>query len=168
MRSNKKIYIGIIVAVLLVVISSFSYALWKASLSQTDENTLVSDCFSLSFSEMSNINIQNTYPMYDEEGKKMTPYTFTLKNNCSSLASFEILLETTQNTTLNSEYLKVMMNENTPVLYSSLENKTVTIPNGKEARKIETGVIDGNGTLEYQVRLWIDENVTVNTSRNHE
>lgn len=47
---------------------------------QTGENTAISKCFKLELSNESDaINLTNTYPITDEEGRKLTPYPYQLK-----------------------------------------------------------------------------------------
>ncbi len=44
--------------------------------------------------------LDNTYPITDEEGKILTPYTFTITSLCESNAKYQINLEVLNNTTL--------------------------------------------------------------------
>ena len=41
------------------------------------------------------VNLENAYPIYDEEGKSLTPYSFTITNTCDMFASFIVQLEMT-------------------------------------------------------------------------
>ena len=113
--------IGIFLLISLVI--DISYSLWRVNLFQTTANTLVSDCFNITFTEENNIELLNTYPMYDEDGSKLTPYTFTIKNNCVSYATYQINLEVLNNSTLNDQYLKVMLDEMVRLLILIRSNK---------------------------------------------
>ena len=86
---KKKVLIIVMISVLLILgIVGLSYALWTLNLTQTGENNIATTCFNISFTEKDNISLQKSYPLYDEDGKKLTPYEFTITNNCDSYASF--------------------------------------------------------------------------------
>ena len=65
-KTNK---IAIILFVLIVICTciGLSYAYWRLTIVQSNNNLVTSDCFSLEFTDENDINLQNTYPMYDEE-----------------------------------------------------------------------------------------------------
>ena len=89
MNKGKTIVLTVIgILLLLSLMIGISYSLWRVNLFQTTANTLVTDCFNITFTEENNIELLNTYPMYDEDGSKLTPYTFTIKNNCASYATY--------------------------------------------------------------------------------
>ena len=99
---SKKVLTAITVLLLLLMIIGVSYAVWRISLVQTGSNKIVTSCFDVAFKEDSEaIQLENVYPILDEEGIKGTPYTFTLTNNCTELASYQINLEVLNTATLN-------------------------------------------------------------------
>ena len=122
LKENKKALI-LFILILFMICIGISYALWRVNLSQTTANTLASDCFNITFTEGEAIELLNTYPMYDEDGSKLTPYTFTIKNNCASYATYQINLEVLNNSTLNDQYLKVMLDEMVRLLILIRSNK---------------------------------------------
>ena len=78
---GKRKTILIIIASLIVIVFflGVSYALWIANFNQTDENLVSASCFQIEFREdTQSISLQNTFPITDEEGKTLTPYTFTV------------------------------------------------------------------------------------------
>ena len=85
--SKVLLILGVIVATVGV-----SYALWCVSFSSTNDNSLTATCFNVSFKEQNNISIEKAYPLTDEDSKKLTPYTFTITNNCDTYASYDINL----------------------------------------------------------------------------
>ena len=38
------------------------------------------------------INLENAYPISNEKGKALTPFTFTIKNTCDMFLSYTVLL----------------------------------------------------------------------------
>ena len=94
MSKTKKITLGVIgVLLIFSLVIGISYAAWRLTLTQTNQNTLASSCFDITFEEENPILLENTFPMYDEDGKTLTPYTFTITNNCSAYATYQIQLE---------------------------------------------------------------------------
>lgn len=50
--------------------------------------------------EKKDINLDKTYPITDDEGKKLTPYSFTIKNTCVLFLSDSINLEILNDSTM--------------------------------------------------------------------
>ena len=170
---KKKVLIIIIISVLLILsIVGISYALWTLNLTQTGENDIASTCFNISFTEKDNISLQKSYPLYDADGKKLTPYEFTITNNCDSYASYAVNLEVLNTTTLtNNDAIKVMFskkennveNELKLDLLSNYETTSKTLNNATSAFKLTAGYLDAKESRTYDLRVWLDENVTTET-----
>ena len=153
--------IGVLLAISVVI--GASYASWIITRTQTLSNTIKSDCFNVSFTEENNIALQNAYPLYDEDGKKLTPYTFTLTNTCSSYAAYEIQLEVLQSSTLKSEHLKIQLNDEEPVLLSSLDVGTPKLAEGNTAFVLKSGILNLEEEKTFTLRVWLDSTVTTET-----
>ena len=153
--------IGVLLAISVVI--GASYASWIITRTQTLSNTIKSDCFNVSFTEENNIALQNAYPLYDEDGKKLTPYTFTLTNTCSSYAAYEIQLEVLQSSTLKSEHLKIQLNDEAPVLLSSLDVGTPKLAEGNTAFVLKNGILNLEEEKTFTLRVWLDSTVTTET-----
>ena len=153
--------IGVLLAISVVI--GASYASWIITRTQTLSNTIKSDCFNVSFTEENNIALQNAYPLYDEDGKKLTPYTFTLTNTCSSYAAYEIQLEVLQSSTLKSEHLKIQLNDEEPVLLSSLDVGTPKLAEGNTAFILKNGILNLEEEKTFTLRVWLDSTVTTET-----
>ncbi len=163
---RKKILLGIGVLLAICLIIGVSYAYWRLVLHQTGENEVASSCFSITLTNEQNaINLQKAYPILDEEGKKLTPYTFTVKNNCDAYASYSVnleLLETIlEENRLSAGFIKVMLDENTPLLLTENTSVEPTLDNAYEAYELATGYLDKNEEITYNLRLWMDEDVTI-------
>ena len=96
---------------------------------------------------------------------KLTPYTFTIQNKCASYASYNINLElldtVTEDDRLDPQYLKVVLNENTPTILSSNSSVEPTLSNAYASYELTTGYLEQNEEKTYNLRLWLDENVTL-------
>ncbi len=159
--NNKNIIIIVIVLVLILGIG-FSYAWWRYTVIQDKTNVGVSKCFSLELANQANeINLTNMYPITDEEGRKLTPYTFTLKNTCSVSARYSLNMEMLEGTTLNSNYLAVLVNNKDIKLLSSYTTATTVISGSTESRTLDTGVLQANSSKDYSISLWMDKSVTL-------
>ena len=160
---ENKIALVLLILILFMVCIGISYSLWKVNLFQTTANTLATDCFNITFTEANNIELLNTYPMYDEDGSKLTPYTFTIKNNCASYATYQVQLEILNTSTLSDQYLKVMLDTKTPDLLTNYKEGEITLENAKSSYILDNNALDKNEEKTYNLRVWLDENVTLET-----
>ena len=160
----KKILVVISVLLVMSVILGTSYALWNVYLKSDKTNIVKASCFDVSLSEENNITLQNVYPLTNKEGKNLTPYKVVVTNNCDSAISYQVNLEILNTSTLtNMDYVKVMFKDLEPELVSSYETTNTTITNASKAYKLENGYMDAKEKREFNMRLWIDENVTQET-----
>lgn len=161
-KLNNKNTIIIVIVLLLILGIGFSYAWWRYTVIQDKTNVGVSKCFSLELANQANeINLTNMHPITDEEGRKLTPYTFTLKNTCSVSAKYSLNMEMLEGTTLNSNYLAVLVNNKDIKLLSSYNTATTVIDGSIESRTLDTGILAPNGSKNYSISLWMDKSVTL-------
>ena len=161
-KLNNKNIIIIVVVLLLMLGIGFSYAWWRYTVIQDKTNVGVSKCFKLELANQANeINLTNMYPITDEEGRKLTPYTFTLKNTCSVSAKYSLNMEMLEGTTLNSNYLAVLVNNKDIKLLSSYNAATTVIDGSTESRTLDTGVLQANSSKDYSISIWMDKDVTL-------
>ena len=166
MKKKKTLLIGIGALIAICLAVGISYALWRITVSQTDTNRITADCFEITLTnEKDMISLENAFPLYDEEGMKLTPYTFTIQNKCASYASYNINLElldtVVEESRLDPKYLKVVLDENTPTILSSNSSVEPTLSNAYASYELTTGYLDQNEEKIYNLRLWLDENVTL-------
>ena len=156
---NKKAIIISIITIALLIGGSFAY--WMLNLSQTTTNNIATSCFNISLSENNAINLQNAFPMRDSEGASLTPYEFTITNNCSTYAYYEVNLEVLNTTNLNSQYIKIMLDDENPSLLSNKTITTTTLSNASSSHRLKTAYLHASESKTYNLRLWLDENVTL-------
>ena len=171
-KKKRNILIPIVLLIGIIAIIGVSYALWSLNLTQQGQNDIASSCFNITFTDKDNISLQKAYPILDEDGKKLTPYEFTITNTCDSYASFNVNLEVLNTTTLtNNDAVKVMISsktgdtetEITTSLLSSYQTTTKTLDNAQTAFNLTTGYLNAKESKTYTLRLWLDENVDMNT-----
>ena len=159
---NKKkilIILGVLIGICIVI--GGSYAIWRATLFQSGQNKIVASCLNLTLTKEENvINLENAYPIYDEEGKSLTPYSFTITNTCDMFASFIVQLEMTKSSTLPSKYVRVMVNNEQILNLNEYEESTEYVnKDTTEARILTRGSLGNGDSEDYTLRLWIDSDV---------
>jgi len=161
-KKKLMLFIGIFAVTLSVV--GISYAYWILTYQQTGINKLATSCFSLSLTnEKNDINLTDAYPILDEDGEKLTPYSFTVTNTCDLFASYTVNLEVLENSTLPIEYVKVMVNKEQMKTLNQYETTTTTITGAKNSKILASGSLGAGDSEEYSIRLWMDENVTIDS-----
>ena len=157
----------LIITLFLICIFGVSYAYYLMSSKQEDDNIAKSSCFQLAFTSQKNeINLDNMYPISDEEGKALTPFSFTITNTCDMIASYNVNLEMLDGTTMNSDYVAVMVNDEAPSLLSSYDSTNVEISGSVESHTLSKGTLSYNDSVDYKVRFWMDKSVTSSDSMN--
>ena len=151
------IYIGIIL--LIAIISTY-----KIYYKFQDDRTVNfnSDSFVITFHEKTGdkVNITKVTPVTDSVGLSSNSYSFSIKNNLTEKAHFEVRLV---------DDLESVTDDNCIDKLISKENIKVSIKNGKKDNKIynlnelEDGVLlsDKISALEEReisVRVWVDKN----------
>ena len=168
-KKKVKIYYSLLITVICII--GVSYAFFQLFLKQSDNNTLVSrTCFDTSLTENTEkIVLENAYPVVDSEGLKGTPFTFTLKNNCSSYIRLYITIDSEHRdnlgtTYLDDNYIKVNIspkgttNEQSVVLGSK---KLTDLDNNRKGYIIVNTGLQANKEKSFDLRLWMDEAVTL-------
>lgn len=175
-RMRLRYRIPLAVIAVMLVITMFlgsSYALWKVTKYQETTNIIETGCFELSFTEQSSsISLKNTYPITDEKGLKTTPYMFTLKNTCTIAADYKVYLNTleTTGTKITDSLIKYSLQKTgdsvavASLLGAATVNSDVTNftydKNLLTSYELATGTLQPEDSVQYSLRLWIDESAT--------
>ncbi len=159
--------IAIVVIALVLITLGVSYALWVITKEQKEENILSTSCLNVTLEDEENsILLEKTQPILDEEGLKLQPFSFTIKNNCEEYADYTINLESLSETTLNSKYVKISLNEKgdkgvATKLEAYETYDKYKISGSIEGRQIKRGKLKPSESKEYELRIWMDEDVTI-------
>ena len=141
-----------------------SYAYYMVSVSQTNKNIVKSSCLSLEITNEANvIRLEKQIPIMNSEGKDLTPYTFTITNTCSSFISYSLNLEELEGSTLASKYIMTMVNDKSYVNMASLSSTDKYYDSSVEARVLVTGSLGAKASVDYSLRLWMDEATPMTT-----
>ena len=158
------IFVGVTVCLLVLLGIGFSYSMWNMSVSQDTSNVIAttSECFNIELTNQSNaINLENAYPISNEKGKKLTPFTFTVKNTCDMFLSYTVSLESLKGSTLNSKFIDVMVNNEAVTRLSEYETTETVNNESVEARILAKGSLSKDDSNDYSLRLWIDYDTTM-------
>ena len=154
---RKKVLMIIGIFIVVAVIVGASYAYWLFTRNQTTMNKLLVGCLTLSLSdEQNDINLQKTYPISDEEGASLVPYSFTITNTCDLFADYTINLEVLGESTLDSKYIRVMLNNEAVQNLNEYESTTTSIANSKDSKVLAKGSLGSGDSVDYTLRLWLD------------
>ena len=158
-RKNLLIVLGVLIGICVLI--GGSYAIWRLTVSQTGQNRILVSCLNLTLTKEENvINLENAYPIYDEEGRTLTPYSFTITNTCDIFASFVVQLEMTSHSTLPTQYIRAMVNNEEILNLNEYEESTEYVDSDTtEARILARGALGEGDSEDYTLRLWIDSDV---------
>ena len=177
-KKNNKTYLLITLGVLVAIVLTLgiTYAYWRLTREQTNENVVTTACLDVDIeSEQADINLPKAYPISDKDAENLVPFKFTIHNKCEDNASYQINLESMnreeilETQRLNPKYLKFKLNEVdqngiTRLLTGGKEEDTTsvtpTITNAYDAHKLMSGYIEPSGSKSFEFRLWMDSETT--------
>ncbi len=170
--------IGLIL--LVVILIGFTYAYWNVSIKQTGENIVNTACLEVAMEqEGTPISLGTTFPIEDTEGEKLQPFQFTIHNKCDDNANYQINLESMskngenvieEENRLNPKYLKFKLNEvgksgKVGLLTGEKGTDTTkvdkTIKDAYESHKLMSGYLAPNEEKNFEFRLWMDGETTI-------
>ena len=161
MKKNILIF-SISLGVILLLGIGVSYSLWNISVSQDTVNTATTKCFNVEITSQKNsISLENAYPITNENGKKLTPFSFTITNTCDIFASYTVSLESLKGTTLSSKFLNAMINNEEIKKLSDYEATDTVNTSSIESHILAKGSLGSGDSEDYTLRVWIDYDTTM-------
>ena len=163
MKSKKKLIItSISIIAVCIAFIGLSYAYWYVRNIQDTTSNATTGCFQVELTNQSGeINLDNAYPITDEEGLKLKPFSFTIHNTCSIFAHYYVNVELLEGTTLNSHYVATRVNNEEIKTLDSFNTAVTTIDNSVSSYTVAEGYLGADDQEDYSISLWIDEDVTV-------
>lgn len=102
------------------------------------------------------INMENSYPVYDEVGLNTTPYTFRVVNNSNKDIKFNIVFNTNEEEAKEVYHMEVLPNK---YLRYSLTNNDIEKANTLPDNNIlYTGTIKANSSETFNFKMWLNIN----------
>ena len=161
--------ISLLIAVLLVITITIgtSYSLWTTSVQQASVNTVDVGCFRITFNDINitgggDISLSNAYPLSNRYGKVLAPYKFSISNQCSVAASYDVILETLNSSTMDENVLDVYFNDGTVRGYNNNVINGLS-DDAKNGMNLTRGYLPAGESITYSLRVWIDYSVTADT-----
>ncbi len=164
-QHKKMILLSLLLLIVGLSIIGTTYAYYRLSFIQNDQNIASSKCFKVTLEDLSDaIVLNNLHPKSDEEGLKSNSYSFNIKNTCDTYATYQVNLEDILDDTitkrLNNKYIKISLNDGTPKVLNTYQSVTPTIKNADASFKLTSGSLgpkgSSNDTVSYNLKFWMD------------
>lgn len=167
-------YSALLLSVLCII--GVSYAWFRLYLSQSENNRIASrTCFSTTLTEKtSKIDLTEAVPESDENGLMESPFTFTLKNNCTGYIRAYITIDSAYRTSTSTSYLKdnkIKVNispTGTTLNPSSLltDKELIELEGSRLGYSIIDVGLNSNEEKTFDLRVWMDSSTTVDEGLN--
>lgn len=154
---KNKIVVFISLVLLLLLISG-SYALFKLNLNGTKVNKIVVGNLQLALSNenANGINIENAIPVSEKEGLKTSEYKFTLKNTGTMNSAYTVYLDDTElgenEVRMLDKYVRYYLEKDGEIVANNLLDTT----NVNNNRVLDSGSLIKGRECEYSLKVWID------------
>ena len=144
---DKKILMTVLSIILvLAVMSSTTYALFFKVHTMDNVESYTTGVLEITVEEGTALTLNNTLPMTDEEGSALTPYTFKVTNTGNLAYTFDLkILSTTTSNGVNPDYIKVKLDDNSPVTLSSLSEGIIK----------SDITLNPEDSITMSVRIWL-------------
>ena len=154
---DKKVLLVTAISVLaLTALIATSFALFLRQEQSDQKDLFATGTLVVDFNDDSGnaINLDPAKPVSDDYGKTLDPYTFTITNNGSLAATYQVSLEdssslTTDAINLLKPVLKYQINDNTPDYLKNTNNQLLV-----------SGVLESGESIRYSLRLWVANEAT--------
>ncbi len=164
-KEQKKQLFGFGLPIILgtILLLGASYAWLQLTLEGTQTNIIKVGDLTLELIDQESVGIEEDgiIPMLDEVGVLQDPYHFTLKNNGTLASKYTIYLDNvdleSEEEQLPDEAIKFDLKKGNTTLIRTLLSY---ITGEDDERVLDTGVIEGGESFEYDLRMWIDEAAT--------
>ena len=164
MKKKKVIILVISILIILILLLVLSYAFFKTQLSGTEGIVKVGELELVLNETSEGIKLDNAIGLSDSEGLSLDSSTFKLINNGSKAVDYIIYLDDNTigdtDTRISDKYLKYNLNKNGK---DSGPTPLTSVGSNKN-RVLDSGTIEGKGTNEYSLNLWITSDVDGNYS----
>ena len=158
LRKNNKVLVIMLLAFIIVIIA-LTAAVFSYRKPGTVANKITLGKLELTLTEGNAITLNDTYPMTDDDGKKLTGFTFSLKNTGSTASTYSIYLDDVSvdggDTRLNDKYIKYSFTKDSVVGAA----KPLTDLGTNQQRVLDTGTIAKNTTISYNLKLWVSSDI---------
>lgn len=152
---NKKKIMIIVSSIILVLAALFTttYSLFYKEDVAANPSNYSTGILQIEATSLSDtISLDSALPMTDEEGIETTPYVFSIKNTGNIDYKFDVKLLSTSSNTINSQYIKLKVDNGNPVTLSTLTNSIIK----------SNVVVKAKESINITLRVWLSKD-TPNT-----
>lgn len=108
------------------------------------------------------VTIVDALPVSDEEGKKVKPYVFQVKNNGNVAGNYKLLIQETPFNKIKDGCTKATLLKRSQLRYQLLMNgKELEVDNLDKIKNntLDLRTIEVNTANNYELRVWVPESV---------
>ena len=171
---DKSINKSVIVVMVLVVIVSFltlSYAFFSTIITNgtiyTTSGTGKDNSPNVELIESnSGLSLTNAFPMSDQQGRATTPYTFSVKNNGTVAAKYNLYIETKSDNTLPDSLVRYDLNGTASNLTSKVSSSATTSGYTTRYLIVSAASLASGASTSYNLRTFIMESATTANAAN--
>lgn len=155
------IIFGVAILVMIIGVTGASMAIFSHGVTSNQTDTVQAGTLTIAFTDRNLINLSNAYPMTDAQGTATTPYSFTITNNGTLKAKYNIYLEEDTSiaaakkldkTLIKFSYQKASGSYSTPALLSTL---------GSSLTVEQNQTLNSGASITYNFKFWL-----INTATN--
>ena len=161
MKDKKKKVTVIVISILIVLILllAIAYAYFSTQLSGTDQIVKVGELELVLDETNEGISLDSAIGINDKKGLELEGSNFKLINNGNKAVDYTIYFDDNSigdnDERIDDKYLKYNLNKNGLDSGATLLTRIGANPN----RILDSGTIEGNSTNEYNLKLWITDEV---------
>ena len=158
---KKKIFVLMVALIVIIGVASSSYAYLKAeNESDNNVNLALSNFGVILLTDMTSIQMDNSYPMLDTEGLKNDSTTFQIQNTGELVANYKVsLIDSEVASTMSNSDVRYQLKKTSSV---TGETETLDIANLSGSGLINEGTIEVNEIITYEIVMWIDYDANPN------
>ncbi|MBR1413185.1 MAG: hypothetical protein IJ574_00745 [Bacilli bacterium] len=150
----------VILLLAIIAMSSFTYSYFQNVKTTKSVEEFDTNCFDIEYVSLTDgINLEKTYPIPDEEGLKLAPYTFKVTNICPYDMLVNVKLNMIKNTTLDAKYVKIALDKSLiiePTLLSEFASVSYDEYKYIDSKLLKTVSLIPDETIEVDLRMWLD------------
>ena len=158
-KKNKKVII-ISIAIIMVLLIGIAFAYFTTTLNGTKEYVLRVGSLGLKLEESNELTLEKQIPLEDSEGQSLNGFNFSLVNEGGIDTDFTIYLDDIAldegETRMPDSAIRYSLTKDSVVGNASDLTRMGTNPN----RKVDTGTISPNQTINYTLKIWINYDAT--------
>ncbi len=161
---GKKRFLSVLGLMVIIGVLGVSYAFLQTERRGNTQNLGVANFGLVISKDIEAIALKDAYPMTDEEGLKNQSTFFQIKNEGSITAYYKLsLIDKDVLSTLDNESIRYQL---TRIRYSETDNEERTVLDVKNLAfdgLIDEGLIEPDEKIGYELVMWIDYNVSINS-----